>query len=65
MVAFIEDASKIKTDAQQPLTGAENARKLPDLNYYQTVIDTQTDAAILKSELQDLVNELKQSGNFG
>ena len=29
-----------------------------DLTYYQVVIDTQDDAVILKSELQDLIDEV-------
>ena len=29
-----------------------------DLTYYQTVVDTQDDAVILKSELQDLIDEV-------
>ena len=30
-----------------------------DLNYYQTVVDTQHSEEVLKTELQDLINEVK------
>jgi len=38
---------------------------LPDLKYYQCVVNTQNDSTILKTELQELINEVKQSGRFG
>jgi hypothetical protein len=34
--------------------------KIPELEYYKTVVQTQNDPEILKGELKDLINEIEE-----